>query len=194
MPADPKPHLNESQLLWSVVDEAELPLAEQQHLASCAVCHSEQERLQRELSALGEMAKRFAPSPRTTMRLSLLEMRSRHNALRGWQNLLKWATIAATVVVMAVGPWFLHRMQNNSVAAVKREMRQDERLLMAVNRLEKNALPAFYLEITGEDEADEAAPNSNGRAVPKSEKHSSFGSARRPIAYVEAIDRRDPRC
>ncbi len=192
MPNEPKPHLDEPQLLRSVVDATGLSLAERQHLAHCAVCQGEQQRLQTNLATLGKMAEHFAPAPRTPLRLSALQARSHHDRPR--QSLLKWTAVAATVAVMTVGPWLLHVRQVDQVAAVNREMRQDERLLLAVNRLEKNALPAFYLEITGDDQSDEVAPNVNGKDGLKLKQHSSPASTRKPEAHVEKIARRHARC
>lgn len=190
----PNPHLKEPQLLRCVIDDTELPLDQQEHLAQCLVCQGERERLQNQLAALGKMAERLAPSPGPPLRLASLQGRGQHDRPRLWLGLLKWTTVAATAAMMTMGPWFLHQFQKDQVAAVKREMRQDERLLLTVNRLERNALPSFYLEITGEDEADDAGPSGDGHAASKPEHRSSFGSSRRLMLYVETIVRRDARC
>ncbi len=194
MAEHPPPHLNEPQLLRCVIDDTELPSDQQEHLAQCWVCQGERERLQNQLAALGKMAERLAPSPGLPLRLGLLEARGQHDRHRPWRGLLKWTTVAATAAMMTVGPWFLHQFQTDQVAAVKREMHQDERLLLTVNRLERNALPSFYLEITGEDEADDADPSGDGHPASKPEHRSSFGSSRRLMFYVETIARRDALC
>ncbi|MES0350366.1 MAG: hypothetical protein ABUK19_06570, partial [Desulfobacteria bacterium] len=64
MSTDKDLHLDEDQLLWAVVEENELPLPLQEHLSACPQCRANKERFEGDLARLGQMAERFAPSPK----------------------------------------------------------------------------------------------------------------------------------
>jgi hypothetical protein len=73
--------------------------------------------------------------------------------LLDWRNLV---AAAATVTAVFILVWGTNMVRNPSVSGAKilaAEMEEAERLMTEVNTLVDNALPAFYLVISGEKNA-----------------------------------------
>ena len=147
-------HLDEDQLLWAVVEEAELPLPLQEHLSACPQCRAKKERFERDLARLGQMAERFAPSPRRRVSLPVEKPRGSMGWLWGWRAYVS-ATVAAALVVIVVwsSPMFRDTPGDNG-DMLALEMQEAEQFMAEVNMLVENALPTVYLDISAESSAD----------------------------------------
>jgi hypothetical protein len=143
-------HLDEDQLLWAVVEEAELPLPLQEHLSACSQCRANKERFERDLARLGQMAERFAPSPKGPVSLPVEEPGGSIGWSWGWRAYVSAAVAAALVVILI---WWspLHRNtpgDNGDILA--REMEEAEQFMTEVSMLVENALPPVYLDISAD--------------------------------------------
>jgi hypothetical protein len=105
------------------------------------------------MTKLSQQVERFAPKPQ---RRILLPVQKTKNPLR---NLLDWRNLvaaAATVTAVFILVWGTNMVRNPSVPGAEilaAEMEEAERLMTEVNTLVDNALPAFYLVISGEKNA-----------------------------------------
>jgi hypothetical protein len=144
------PHLDEDQLVWAVVDEAELPLQLREHLSTCPICRANREKTARDLARLGEMARRFSPSPTKPIALPAEEPRT----VVGWS--WRWRTYVGAAVAAALIFAILWRIpvfksppaENGNMLAV--EMQETEQFMTEIAMLVDNALPAVYLDISAE--------------------------------------------
>jgi hypothetical protein len=146
-------HLDEEQLVQAVVDATDLPHSVQAHLAKCGQCLAGKNSFEFEMTKLSQQVERFAPKPQ---RRILLPVQKTKNPLR---NLLDWRNLvaaAATVTAVFILVWGTNMVRNPSVPGAEilaAEMEEAERLMTEVNTLVDNALPAFYLVISGEKNA-----------------------------------------
>ncbi|MBW2173887.1 MAG: hypothetical protein JRF64_04460 [Deltaproteobacteria bacterium] len=154
MSTDKDFHLDEDQLLWAVVEETELPLPLQEHLSACPQCRTNKERSERDLARLGQMAKRFAPSPRGRVSLPEEKPRDSMGWLWGWRAYAS-ATVAAALVVIVVWSFPMFRdTPGDNGDMLAREMQETEQFMAEVSMLVENALPPVYLDISAESSAD----------------------------------------
>ena len=143
-------HLDEEQLFRAVVDESDLSAKARDHLSSCLSCREERERIEESLARLGEMAERFAPLP---VRKMVAPLKKAHDfriwaGLPEWRWTLKAGVAVAVAVVIALGSVVFTVRQERNIARLDREMLDDERLITEVGKLEENALPTFYFDIS----------------------------------------------
>jgi hypothetical protein len=117
------PHLGEDHILQAVIDDTDLSMLQQQHLAECSQCQSHRERLENELKHLGQLAERYAPEP--LRRINVADDRAR-------------------------SPFSIRRFAVSAAADLAQDMVEAERLMTEVNVLVENALPQVYLDIVGE--------------------------------------------
>lgn len=143
-------HLNDDQLVWAVVDEAELPLPMREHLSTCPVCRANKAQTAKNLSRLGQMAEHFAPLPAQPISLAVEEPRSTTRWSWGWRTFVGAAAAAALVLAVLwrtpVPPDPSGR--NGNMLAV--EMQETEAFMTEIAMLVDNALPAVYLDISPE--------------------------------------------
>ncbi len=144
-------HLNEDQILCSVVDEKDLTVNMQYHLSACPVCHQKKQQFGQELGRLGLMAKAFAPLPREKVRL--LEKPGFFEKF-GFYPIKKAAFAAgfAVVLIMAGITWQLGTFtdsQEKMMTHLVWEMEDDQQLMVEIRELEEYELPDFYLDIYG---------------------------------------------
>ncbi len=141
-------HLSEDQLIWAVVDEAELPAPVRDHLSTCSMCRTREKRLVGDLSRLGQAAERLAPVPGRKVELPQPEPEASHRWLWNWRIALGAGVVTA---LMVIGIWFalLLTAPEKGVPRLAREVREDERLMAEVRVLEEYALSPLHLEITG---------------------------------------------
>ena len=140
------PHLEENDILQAVIDTADLPLAQQQHLVDCPRCRLQKERLENELAHLGHLAERYAPEPRRRVSLPPQKVRSPLFS-RGFA--VSAAAVAAVLLVV-LGTFLIRSHQQASIGNLAKDMVEAERLMTEVNGLVENALPQGYLDIVGE--------------------------------------------
>lgn len=147
-------HLDDDQLVWAVVDEAELPLPLREHLSTCPVCRANKAQTAKNLSRLGQMAERFAPLPAHSISLPVEEPRSTTRWSWGWQTYAGAAVAAALVLAVfwrtpvPPGP----SGENGNMMAT--EIQEAEQFMTEIAMLVDNALPAVYLDISAEPSAD----------------------------------------
>ena len=138
-------HLGEKDILQAVIDGTDLPILQQQHLQDCFQCRSQKERLENELTRLGQLAEHYAPEPQR--RITVPEQKVRTTFFnRGFA----FSAGAVAAVVIVVWATFLIRSQQGSIGNLAQNMVEAERLMMEIDVLVENALPQVYLDIVGE--------------------------------------------
>lgn len=147
-------HLNEDQLLRAVVDVDDLPPSLSEHLASCPQCRQAKERFELELSGLGDLARRFAPSAKKAILLPEERSQSAHEW--SWKRRTAFG-MALTVLLVVFVSWQTDLVlfapgENGYMPAL--EIQNAEELISEVNMLVANPLPQVYLEICAESELD----------------------------------------
>lgn len=140
-------HLSEDELIWTVVDEGELPVQARVHLAMCSQCRSKCEGLRTDLERLSGLAERFTPSLRRRVVLPLEEPAGFRHWLRRWRIAFAAAAIASVLVALWFAPF--ERALRNDTAVVGRELWEDERFMAELSTIESIPLPAVDLEIVG---------------------------------------------
>ncbi|CAB1073765.1 hypothetical protein D1AOALGA4SA_1938 [Olavius algarvensis Delta 1 endosymbiont] len=146
-------HLDEDQIIQAVVDVNDLPQTVQSHLTACSQCLADKNGFEREMTLLGQKAKQSAPDPRRRIIMPVPKTGNLFANLLDWRNL---AAAAATVAAVFIVVWSTNFVRNLSEPARSRltaEMAEAEILMTEVNTLVDNALPPFYLEISGEKNA-----------------------------------------
>jgi hypothetical protein len=141
-------HLDDDQLLWAVVEEAELPASVGEHLSACSQCFARKERLEQKLARLGQKAEIFAPSPGKKVSLSVDEARSPHWWSWGWRTAL-----AVSLAVIFIALWSSNIFipsTDTVITRLNQEILEDERLMAEISLLEENALPSLFEDISQE--------------------------------------------
>lgn len=181
-------HLSEDQVLDAVVHENALPLPIREHLFDCADCRAEKERLARDLAQLGRLAEYYAPLP--TRPVSLPEKKSHLHLLDLWHReaYAGAAAILAAGLMMVVLWWTVlpRTAPEDPLDMLAGETFEGEQFMAEISMLCQNALPAEYLEISGESDPalDEAFmefvfPSTDPEPL-------SLGNGKGGLHYVEA--------
>ncbi len=147
-------HLDEEQLVQAVVDATDLPEAVQAHLNECGQCLAGRNSFEHEMTKLGRKAEQFAPKPQ---RRIILPVQKTKNPFWNFLDRRYLIAAAATVTAVFILVWGTNMVRNLSEHGTQNltaEMVEAERLMTEVNTLVDNALPPFYLEISGEKNAD----------------------------------------
>ncbi len=149
-------HLNEDQLIRSLVEEVDLPPNLREHLTVCAVCKATKQKMEARLERLGELARESSPPPRRKVRLSEFDRRHVQPFWWGWnwRSLCAAGFGAALLLLMLTNMLPTKDKPENRTAQLEREMTEDEQLLDSVDRLEENALPTFYVEVSDLSDPD----------------------------------------
>jgi hypothetical protein len=135
-------HLNEDQILLSLVDEKDLSGKRHSHLLDCAVCQKKRMSLMSDLERLGEMARDFAPLPEKKLVRPLRE--PRHFSFR----LPAFAAGLASVVLIA-SLWSLTFFTDSSKQMTAQLSMETEISLDLVDDiLGESILPQYYLDIS----------------------------------------------
>jgi len=141
-------HLNEDQVIRSVVDENDLPATVRNHLSTCLVCLGEKKQIEQELSTLGRMAREFAPLPRREVRLPFYKPRSL------WSRRPVFAVGFAAVLLIA-GIWryaLVTTSQEKMMSQIMWETKKDEQLMAEIYALEEYAPVDVYPDIFAESD------------------------------------------
>lgn len=149
-------HLNEDQLIRALVDEVDLPTDLRDHLTSCTVCRSANQKMEARLERLGELAREFSPSPIGKVRLANSDRRPVQSSWWrwDWRGLSAAGFGVAVLLLMLTNLLPLEKKPETRIAQLEKEMTADEQLLESVDRLEDDALPTSYVEILDEPDAD----------------------------------------
>lgn len=142
-------HLNEDQVIRSVVDENDLSVAVRDHLSTCLACQRKKEQIEKELTSLCRMAKESAPLPRQEIRLPFHKPR-----------LWSWRPVFATglaVILLIAGVWWyglVTTSKEKMTAQIIGEAEKDRQLTAEIDALEEYAPYDFYPDISGESDPD----------------------------------------
>jgi len=154
MKLDNMQHLDEEQLIQAVVDAADLPDSLQTHLTECSQCLAGKNSFELEMTKLSQKAAQFAPKPQRRIILPAPKTKNPFSNLLDWRNLIAAAATVAAVFILVWGTNMVRNRSEYGTQNLTAEMVEAERLMTEVNTLVDNALPAFYLEISGEKNAD----------------------------------------
>jgi predicted anti-sigma-YlaC factor YlaD len=141
-----EPHLAEDDMLKAVIDDTDLSTLQLQHLAECSRCQSHRERLENELTHLGQLAERYAPEPLRRIRVADDKARSSLSIRRFTIS----AAAVAAVIIVVWATFLIRSQQQGGIGNLAQDMVEAERLMTEVNVLVENALPQVYLDIVGE--------------------------------------------
>ncbi|MFZ1986909.1 MAG: hypothetical protein WAU91_21030 [Desulfatitalea sp.] len=146
-------HLTQAELLKALVDAADLPADQREHLNACPTCDEDFSRLNARLTRIGQMAERLAPKPARAFRLPATQTASAR-----WIFKPVWAVgfVAAMLLAITVfrpQQWF-SAPQNQKVAVI--DPAADQQLMEEVAALVDNALPAAYQQLASLSEPDAA--------------------------------------
>ena len=139
-------HLDEDQVIRSVVDENDLAARVRNHLSTCLVCQGKKQQIEQELRSLGRMAKEFAPLPQQKVRLPF----DKSSSLWPWRPV--FATGFAAILLIA-GIWWsglFTTSQEKMMAQIMRETEKDRQLMAEIQALEGYAPLDFYPDISTE--------------------------------------------
>jgi hypothetical protein len=145
-----KQHLNGEQLLQAIVDAADLTDSVQAHLANCNRCLAEKNSFEQELFNLGRIAEKNVPQPQRRIILPVKKAKFPFRNFLAWRNLVAAAATVAAVFLVVLGTNTVRNLSKSGTENLAAEMMEAEKLMSEVNTLVDNALPSFYLEISGE--------------------------------------------
>jgi hypothetical protein len=151
---DNEQHLDEQQLIQTVVDENDLPRSAQTHLGTCHQCRSDKESFEQELAALGQIAERYAPQPQKPIVMPVQETKDTRWAFLNWRHAIGAAAAVAIVVIVFWGSTTLRNLTGLPTTGSPSELMEARQLMTEVNMLVDNALPPLYLEISAEYKPD----------------------------------------
>jgi hypothetical protein len=139
-------HLDEDQVIRSVVDENDLPATVRNHFSTCLVCQGKKQQIEQELRNLGYVAEECAPLPRREVRLPFYEPRG----LWSWRPV--FLAGFAAIVLMAGIWWYglLTASHEKMMSQVILETKKDEQLMAEINALEEYTPVDLYPDISGE--------------------------------------------
>lgn len=146
MIVDSNQHLNEDQLIRAVVDAADLPESVRDHLSGCRECLNSKMSFELELDQLGHKAQQFAPKPQRRIMLPTVPGKKPLRQFLEWPKL---TAAAATVAAVFILVWGTNMVRHITRPGLE-NMIEAKQLMTEVNTLVDNALPPFYVEISGE--------------------------------------------
>ncbi len=159
MKVDSEYHLDENQIIQAVVDSADLPEAVRDHLTECPQCLENKESFARELANLGQLAEQYAPRPQRRIQLPLADAKAqpKHTfwSSFSWRNVAAATATVAAVLLIVWGTNVMRNLSQPGTQNLAAEMLEAEQLMTEVNTLVDNALPSFYLELSGEKGPDD---------------------------------------
>ena len=147
-------HLDEEQLVQAVVDATDLPHSVQAHLAKCGQCLAGKNSFELEMTKLSQQVERFAPKPQRRILLPVQKTKNPLRNLLDWRNLVAAVATVTAVFILVWGTNMVRNLPEPGTENLTAEMVEAERLMTEVNTLIDNALPPFYLVISGENTAD----------------------------------------
>ncbi|MBW1944995.1 MAG: hypothetical protein JRJ51_19490 [Deltaproteobacteria bacterium] len=133
-------HLDEDQIIVSIVDEKDLPKKLKGHLEACPVCQERRGALMAQLEGMGHMAKELAPRPQS---ISLPEPKV------SWGLSFRWPVVAsglASLVIIAA-VWGLMFSGGPLEIAPGQAGQQVVGLPVIEDILEEPVLPAYFQDI-----------------------------------------------
>jgi len=137
-------HLNEDQILVSLVGEEDLSVEKRRHLLDCDVCQAKRMTLMSELERLGEMARDFAPLPEKKVVIPLRE--PRHFSFR-----LPAFAAGLALIVLIASVWSLMFFADSSkqMSQMTAQLSRGTEISLDLvdDILGESILPQYYLDI-----------------------------------------------
>jgi hypothetical protein len=146
-------HLDDEQLIQSVVDASDLPGSVQAHLTECGQCLAGKNSFELEMTTLSQKAEQFAPQPQRRIMLPAQKSKNPFRNLLDWHNLVAAAATVAAVFILVWGTNLVRNLSEPGIENLTADMVESERLMTEVKTLVDNALPPFYLVLSGENNA-----------------------------------------
>jgi len=146
-------HLSEEQILRSHVDEAMLTEEDRRHLSECAECRRAAAEIGGSLKAFTQLAERAAPKP--FRKPSILHGKNAvFSRTSQWRRPFLTGFATASLLVILSGIVWHQSFRSDGMAQLHEEMIQDQLLIAEIDKLEENALPAIYVEISDGQDPD----------------------------------------
>lgn len=146
-------HLNEDQLIYSVIDSNNLSEELINHLSKCYFCREQKEYLEKDLSSVSVMAQKYTPVPERQMRYAEKDLIRESPHL--WNFRTSFAA-AATMVILILGIWFISPFtitNNSQVTQLTEEEEIEEQLMAEIWDIEEDYLMGYSIA-TDEDSED----------------------------------------
>lgn len=160
-------HLNEEQIIVSVVDEDDLPGSFKSHLEACPLCQEERRVLMSQLEQMAATAKELAPRPKAGPITYRKSWGPRSWDPKGWRKIFfRWPVFVSGLAcfIIIAGIWALMLLQGpggkpqvNVVSGSPGEQ-MTTGMVFVEDLLEESVLPEYYLDIavsSSEDFDDE---------------------------------------
>jgi hypothetical protein len=145
-------HLSRDLVIQALIDEMRLPPAAQAHLAACAICRAEKDKLEMRLRRLGQMAEQVTPAAKRTGS-GAADASGRRGFLRGWGLRPLLALPVLVLMILLVAKWHppaFRRQAPSSANIVSDQMADpDRRLMDDIAKLVDDPLPSLYQDISG---------------------------------------------
>jgi hypothetical protein len=152
MSLDNERHLDEREIIISVVDETDLPEFLRRHLLICPQCGNEKIKIEQALIRLEEAVKSFAPMPKKHPRL--YPDKSKRFVWRPTPVL----AMAFMFVIVIAAVWWADISnkpdKSTTLTDATAHVWEDEELFTEITSLSENALPETYNQIVTEPDPD----------------------------------------
>jgi hypothetical protein len=106
------------------------------------------------MTLLGQKIDQFVPKPQRRIILPAPKAGNPFRNLLDWRNLAAAAATVSAIFILVWGTNLARNFSEPGSSNLKAEMMEAEILMTEVNTLIDNALPPFYLEISGEKNTD----------------------------------------
>ena len=110
-------HIDENNLLWSLIDEKAIENSHINHLKECSTCQKKQSDLIGELNELGRLAHHYTPTPRRSLR-PVATTRNNLQFLRV-KNALVYAMMLMICIGGILGIWPTQNQQTDKIAIIE---------------------------------------------------------------------------
>jgi len=147
--SDKQDHLNENQLMQTIVDKTDLPDEWLAHLEVCADCRREKASVEKKLYQLHFLADQHLPVQKRNIRLPVRESAQSHSWFVGWQAAAGVAAVAV-VFMFFISFWQGYTTQQHSAHHLVLETQDTDIIMAEVDLMVESALPEIYLDICGE--------------------------------------------
>ena len=152
-------HLDEEQIFETLIDPRGLDGALRRHLFECSACRAQKEAMEGRLARFGQISREQAP---VEFRKPTISRRGAGVFERLWEirPALGMGVVFASLIALLLTPLTLKRDTVYTLDRVYQEMRQDDKFMSEVEKLEDNPLPRIYVEMgePADDDSDTPSP------------------------------------
>jgi len=106
------------------------------------------------MTLLGQKVEQFVPKPQRRIILPVQKAGNPFRNLLDWRNLVAAAATVTAIFILVWGTNLARNLSEPGNSNLAAEMVEAEILMTEINTLIDNALPPFYLEISGEKNMD----------------------------------------